>query len=228
MKHDSNMAAKDFLAKIILGRDVYKDLAIAEKEMNEAQGKYNNACQTISTLEEKNRVLSDSLDTSKQELSSLQNEKESIDALLSQLLNDEELCDAKTILEGKRDDKNALLGNIIEKLSTSQKEHDLIFAQLGKLREDKTSLDHDVDNLNHEIESLKEKSKQREEQKTKISQRKEVRDNLLTLKDKWQETLDDFKARIDDADNLKSLEGLKRELVDYERLINNAIEISVK
>lgn len=222
------MNAKEFLAKIVLGRDVYKDLTIAEKEMNEAKDKYSNACQTLSVLEDKYGKISKSLDTSSKEKASLQSEKESIDALLLQLLNNEELCDAKTILECKRDDKKALLGNIIEELSSSQKEHDLILAQLGKLKEEKTSLDHDVDNLNHEIESLKEKSKQREEQKAKISQRKEVRDNLSTLKDKWQGTLDEFKARIDDADNLKSLEGLKRELVDYERLVNNAIEISVK
>ena len=77
------MATKEFLVKIILGRDVYKDLAIAEKEMGEAQSKYNNACQTISTLKEKNRVLSDSLDTSKHELSSLKSEKDSTDSLLS-------------------------------------------------------------------------------------------------------------------------------------------------
>jgi chromosome segregation ATPase len=217
-----------FLAKIILGRDVQKDLAIAEKKEGEAQGKYNNACQTISALEEKIRVLSDSLDTSKQEFTSSRSEKDSIHALLSQLLNDEELCDAKAILEGRLDEKNALLGNLTEKLRSSHKEHDLILAQLGKFKEEKSSLDHDVDNLNYEIESLKEKSKQREEQKARISQRKEVREKLSTLKDKWQGTLDDFKARIDDADNLKSLEGLKRELVDYERLVNNAIEISVK
>ena len=222
------MATKEFLAKILLGRNVHKDLAIAEKEVVEAQGMYNNACQTISTFEEKKRVLSDSLDTSKQELSSLKSEKDSIDTLLSQLLNDEELCDAKAILEGRLDDKNALLGNLTEKLRSSHKEHDLILAQLGELKKEKSSLDYDVDNLNHEIESLKEKSKQREEQKAKISQRKEVRDNLSTLKDKWQGTFNDFKARIDDADNLKSLEGLKRELVDYERLVNNAIEILVK
>ena len=222
------MSAKEFLAKILLGRDVYKDLAIAEKEMNEAKEKYDNVCQTLSVLEDKNGEISKSLDTSSKEKASLQSEKESIDALLLQLLNNEELCDAKTILECKRDDKKALLGNIIEELSSSQNEHDLILAQLWKLKEEKTSLDHDVDNLNHEIESLKEKSKQREEQKAKISQRKEVRDILSTLKDKWQGTLDDFKTRIDDADNLKSLEGLKRELVDYERLVNNAIEISVK
>ena len=222
------MNAKEFLAKIVLGKDVYKDLAIAEKEMNEAKDKYNNACQTLSVLEDKNGETSKSLDTSRKEKASLQSEKESIAALLSQLLNNEELGDAKTILEGKRDDKKAHLGNIIEKLSSSQKEHDLILTQLGELKEEKTSLDHDVENLNHEIESLKERSKQREEQKAKISQRKEVRDNLSTLKDKWQGTLDEFKARIEDADNLKSLEGLKRELVDYERLVNNAIEISVK
>ena len=201
---------------------------MAEKGNREVHGKYNNACQTISVLEEKNRLLSDSLDTSKHELSFLKIEKISIDALLSQLLNDEVLCDAKEILESKYDDKKALLGNLIEKLRAFQKEHDLILDQFGKLKEEKTSSENDVDKLNHEIESLKEKSKQREEQKTKISQRKEVRDNLSTLKDKWQGTLDEFKARIDDADNLKSQEGFKLELVDYERLVNNAIEISVK
>ena len=226
------MDAKEFLAKIILRRDVYKDLAIAEKEMNEAKDKYNNACQTISVLEDKNGEISKSLDTSRKKKVSLQSEKKSIDALLSQLLNDEELYDAKTILEGKRDDKKALLGNIIEKLSSSQKEHDLILAQLGKLKEDKTSLDHDVDNLNHEIESLKEKLKQKGEQKAEkeklIAQRKGIRDNLSTLKDEWQDTLDDFKAKVVDADNQKSLERLKRELIDYERRVNNAIEISVK
>ena len=222
------MAVKGFLAKLLLGRDINEDLAMAEKENREVQGKYNNACQTLSVLEDKNGETSKSLDTSRKEKASLQSEKESIDALLSQLLNNEELCDAKTILEGKRDDKKAHLGNIIEKLSSSQKEHDLILTQLGELKEEKTSLDHDVENLNHEIESLKEKSKQREEQKARISQRKEVRDNLSTLKDKWQDTLDNFKARIDDADSLKSFEGLKRELEDYERRVNNAIEISVK
>ncbi len=55
------MATKEFLTKIILARDVHKDLAIAEKEVGEARGKYNYACQTISTLEKKNSVLSDSL-----------------------------------------------------------------------------------------------------------------------------------------------------------------------
>ena len=222
------MAAKHFLAKLLLGRDINEDLAMAEKGNREVHGKYNNACQTLSVLEEKNRLLSDSLDTSKHELSFLKIEKISIDALLSQLLNDEVLCDAKEILESKYDDKKALLGNLIEKLRAFQKEHDLILDQFGKLKEEKTSSENDVDKLNHEIESLKEKSKQREEQKTKISQRKEVRDNLSTLKDKWQGTLDEFKARIDDADNLKSQEGFKLELVDYERLVNNAIEISVK
>ena len=226
------MIIKDFLAKIILGRDVRKDLAIAEKEVYEAQGKYNNAYQAIGVLEGKKRVLSDSLDTFKQELSSSKSEKDSIYALLSQLLKDEELCDAKAILEGRLDNKNALLGNLTEKLRSSHKEHDLILAQLGKLQKEKTSLENDVDNLTQEIELLKEKSekgkKQKAEREKLIAQRKGIRDNLSTLKGEWQETLDDFMARVDDADNLKSLKGLKRELEDYERRVNNAIEISVK
>ena len=215
------MAAKEILAKIILGRDVHKELVFAEKEASEAYGKYNNACQTIRVLE-----------ASKQELSSLQREKVSIDVLLSQLLAEDELGNAKTILEGRLDGKNELLGNQIEKLRSSQKEHDLVLAQLEKLKEEKTSLECDIDKLTREIELLKEKSKQKEEQKAKreefLFQRRGIRDNLLTLKNEWQETLDDFKARIDDADSLKSSKGLKRELEDYERRVNNAIEISVK
>ena len=226
------MAAKEFLAKIILGSDVHKDLAIAEKEMNEVKDKYNNTCQTINVLEEKYRVLSVSLDTSKQEFSSLQGEKDSIDTLLKQLLNADDLGYAKAILEGRFDDKNALLRNLIEKLHSSQEEHDQTLNQLRKLQEGKSSLENDVDNLTREIELSKEKSKQREEQKAKreviLSQRRGIRDNLLTLKNEWQDTLDIFKARKVDADSLKSLEGLKRELEDYERRVNNAIEIPVK
>ena len=226
------MAVNKYIVKIILGRDIHKDLAIAEKQELEAQGKYNNACQTISVLEEKDRLLSKTLDASRRKLTSLQSEKKSIDKLLSQLLSDEELENAKTILEGRLDGKNELLGSQIEKLRSSQKEHDLVLAQLEKLKVEKTSLEHDVDNKTREIELLKEKSKHRDEQKAKreefLSQRREIRDNLLTLKNEWQETLDDFNTKAVEANNLKSLEGLKRELEDYERRINNAIEISVK
>ena len=226
------MSVKEFLAKILLGRDVYKDLAIAEKEMNEAKEKYDNVCQTLSVLEDKNGEISKSLDTSRIEKASLQSEKESIDALLLQLLNNEELCDAKTILECKRDDKKALLKNRTEKLHSSQKEQSLIMDQLGKLKEEKTSLEHDLGIITREIELLKEKSKQKEgqvlEKEKIIVQRKGIRDNLSALKDGWQDTLDDFKAKVVDADNRKSLEGIKRELIDYERRVNNAIEISVK
>lgn len=226
------MAIKDFLAKLLLGRDINEDLAMAEKESRELQGEYNNACQEISVFEKKLGVLSESLNTSKQEITCLQSEKDSIDALLSQLLAEDEFGNAKTILEGRLDGKNELLGSQIEKLRSSQKEHDLVLAQLEKLKVEKTSLEHDVNNKTREIELLKEKSKHRDELKAKreelLSQRREIRDNLLTLKNEWLETLDDFKARIDDADSLKSFEGLKRELEDYERRINNAIEISIK
>ena len=226
------MSVKEFLAKILLGRDVYKDLAIAEKDMNEAKEKYDNVCQTLSVLEDKNGETSKSLDTSRKEKASLQSEKESIDALLLQLLNDDELGNTKAILEGRLDDKKALLKNRTEKLHSSQKEQSLIMDQLGKLKEEKTSLEHDLGIITHEIELLKEKSKQKEgqvlEKEKIIVQRKGIRDNLSALKYGWQDTLDDFKAKVVDADNQKSLEGIKRELIDYERRVNNAIEISVK
>ena len=226
------MAAKHFLAKLLLGRDINEDLAMAEKGNREVHGKYNNACQTISVLEEKNRELSKSLDASKQDMISLQSEKNSIYVLLSQLLAEDEFSNAKTILAGRLDNKKVLLSNLIENLRSSQKEFDLILDQLKKLKVEKTSLEHDIENKTREIELLKEKSKHRDEQKAKreefLSQRRGVRDNLLTLKNEWQETLDEFKARIDDADSLRSFKELKRELEDYARRVNNAIEISVK
>lgn len=85
------------------------------------------------------------------------------------------------------------------------------------MKEEKTSIEHDINNLSYEIELLK-----------TVAQREKIRDNLLALKEKWQETLNDFKTRVDGADNLKSLEELKRELEDYEKRVNNAIEISIK
>ena len=195
------MAAKHFFAKLLLGRDINEDLAMAEKGNREVHGKYNNACQTIRVLEEKNRKLSKSLDASKQDLLSLQSEKDSIYVLLSQLLAEDECCNAKTILAGRFDNKKVLLSNLIENLRSSQKELDLILTQLGKLKVEKTSLEHDVNNLTLEMDSLKEKSKQKEVQKAKreefLSQRRGIRDNLLTLKNDWQKTLDDFKARIE-------------------------------
>lgn len=203
------MAVKEFFAKLILGNDIHKDLAYAEKDVHEAKDKYNNACLVIDVVGEKNRLLSESLYASKQKMFPLQSEKESIDTLLSQLLNDEELVKVKNILDGRLNDKHTQLRNL--------KEKQCILKKIGKLKEEKTSLEHTIDNLSHEIELLK-----------TVAQREKIRDNLLALKEKWQETLDGFTKRVVGADDLKSLEGWKRELEDYENRVKNAIEISVK
>lgn len=226
------MAAKDFLAKIILGSDIYKDLAIAEKEMYDAQGKYNNACRAISALEEKKRLLSNSLDILKQEEYSLECEKKSIDTLLSKLLSDEELDSPKTSLVDKLNNKDALLESWERKLCCSEEEKKNILKQKEKLQGKKISLEKDVNLLSKEIAKLEDASNGGDEKIAErrkiINQRKEIKENLLTLKEKWQETLDDMKTRVDSADNLKSLKRLELELKDYEKTINNAIEISVK
>ena len=51
------MAVKGFLAKLLLGRDINEDFAMAEKENREVQGKYNNACQAVGVLEKKKKTL---------------------------------------------------------------------------------------------------------------------------------------------------------------------------
>lgn len=118
-----------------------------------------------------------------------------------------------------------------------------------------SSLDKSVNLLTQEVKTLKDEQKSLDdylnqflkdeerndahtvlikklERKTKIDnlvvQRKGIRDNLTVLKDEWQNTLDEFKTRLADVDSQKSLNELKYELKDYERRINNAIEISVE
>lgn len=226
------MAANNFLARVILGSDIYKDLAITEKEMHDAQGKCNNACLAISALEENKRLLSNSLDILKQEASSLECEKESIDTLFSKLLNDEELNSPKTSLVDKLNNKDALLESWERKICCSEEEKKNILRQKEELQGKKISLEKDVDLLSKEIAKLEEASKGGDEKIAErrkiINQRKEIKENLLTLKEKWQEMLNDIKTRVDSADNLKSLKRLELELKDYEKRVNNAIEISVK
>ena len=166
------MALKDFLAKLLLGGDIYENLAIAKKEKCKTQDKYNNACSANDVLKKECCSLEKSVNSLTQELRTLKEEQVSLDEYINLFLKDEERNDAQTVLTKKLERKT-------------------------------------------KIENL-------------VVQRKGIRDNLTSLKNEWQNSLDEFNTRLADADSQKSLHELKHELKDYERRINNAIEISVE
>ena len=86
-----------------------------------------------------------------------------------------------------------------------------------------------------EAEPLKEsfdKKKELRESDTKqandkLPPRMILRDKLATLKNEWGKKLDEFAAKLDDA-NKPTLLRLKCELEDYEKTIQNAIDIPVE
>ena len=60
----------------------------------------------------------------------------------------------------------------------------------------------------------------------KPTQRKGIRDNLNVLREQWQQNLNDFETRIEEADR-EELLRLQHELKDYETLITNAINTPI-
>lgn len=118
--------------------------------------------------------------------------------------------------------------------SSLEKAINSLTLELKNLNEEQVTLDECLnlslqDEESNDVQTVLRKMLER---KTKIDnlvvQRKGIRDNLTTLKDEWQNTLDVFKTKITNADSQKYLNELINELKDYERRINNAIEISVK
>ncbi|MBO7130493.1 MAG: hypothetical protein J6W05_12065 [Prevotella sp.] len=226
------MDVKDYLAKLLLGGDIHENLAMAEKEMCEANDKYDNACNANDALEKECDSLEKSVNSLTQELKTLKEEQLSLDEYMNLFLKDEERIDAQTVLANRLEEKRTQLLSTQSQLQSSEKERGRLKGLMKDLQKEKATLEIEVNTLNHDIEVHRKSSKQKDEQKAKreklIDQRKGIRDNLTTLKDEWQNTLDDFNARLVDCDSLKSLEELKRELNDYERCINNAINIPVE
>lgn len=226
------MALKDFLAKLLLGGDIHENLAMAEKVMCEEKDKYDNACNANDALEKECSSLEKSVESLAQELNTLKEEQVSLDEYLNLFLKDEERNDAQTVLTNRLEEKRTQLLTIQSQFQSSEKERGRLKGLMEDLQKEKATLGIEINILNHDIEVLRKSSKQNDEQKAPkeklIDQRKGIKDNLTTLKYEWQNTLDDFKARLVDCDSQKSLKELKRELNDYERRINNAINIPVE
>lgn len=93
------MALKDFLTKILLGSDIYEDLAMAEKVKCETQNKYNNASNATDALEKECSLLEKSINSLTQELKTLNEEQVSLDEYLNLSLQGLESNDALTVLK---------------------------------------------------------------------------------------------------------------------------------
>lgn len=142
----------------------------------------------------------------------------------------------KKMCEAQDKYNNAYSANdVLEKeCSSLEKSVNSLTQELKTLKEEQVSLDEYInlflkDEESNDVQTVLTKKLERKKKiDNLVVQRKGIRDNLSTLKDEWQNTLDDFKTMLANADSQKTLNELRHELKDYERRINNAIEISVE
>ena len=215
------MTIKESLTKILLGRNINKELATAVEENHKAHDEYNNACQDNNALKEELCALTESLKSHTESLASLIKENERLDSLLSQLMEIKAIDEAQESLENILNDYKTKLNNLKVNLNNNEQEHDKLQRQLEKIQDEKINLDRDIEILNQKIESSK---KEREQQIGNIlNQRKSIKETLATHKEKWQANIEEFNIKIVNANKLDLLE-LRHKCDDYETKIKNAIE----
>lgn len=229
------MSTKKTIAKLILGSDIYEDLSSSEKEACKAKDKYESVNSENRTLEKECWCLDRSVKTLSNELISLQKKKKTLDYTIEQLLIGINKEEADTILSNELETKKKELVFLKNELCSLETEHLNLKGKIKGLNEKKISAENRLTELIKEAELLKEsfdKEKELRESDAKqanekLPQRMILRDNLATLKNEWGKKLDEFAAKLDDA-NKPTLLGLKRELEDYEKKIQNAIDIPVE
>lgn len=213
---------KEYLAKLILGKDVRKELAIAEQEKLNAKVKLEWICDDVAALETQKNTLDRCIDTKERELSDLQEEKRDLDELLSQAeIEDNE--DALAILQTRIIEKNSILDTLKQDLFSLESQRDQLKAKIPVLRQEKQGLQSEVDGLKEQAE---EKERNERQLVNKLEQRKGIRDHLNVLKEQWSQKQNDFETRIEKADR-EELLRLQHELKDYENLITNAINTPI-
>lgn len=213
---------KEYLAKLILGKDVRKELATAEQEKLNEIVKLERICSNVAALETQRNTLANCIDTKKRELSELQEEKRGLDEIFSQVeIGENE--DVLTFLQTKLTEKNGVLDTLKQDLSALESQRDQLKTRIPVLLQEKQGLQSEVDVLKEQIE---EKKRNERQLVNKLEQSKVIRDNLNNLKEQWHKKMNDFETRIDDADRHALLQ-LQRELKDYEIRITNAINTPI-
>ena len=169
------------------------------------------------------------------ELISLQKKKKTLDYTIGQLLIGIDKEEADTILSNELETKKKELVFLKNELCSLETEHLDLKGKIKGLNEKKISAGNKLTELIKEAELLKEsfdkkkelRESDRKQANDKLPQRMILRDKLATLKNEWGKKLDEFAAKLDDA-NKPTLLRLKCELEDYEKKIQNAIDIPVE
>lgn len=213
---------KKYLAKLILGKDVRKELANAEQEKHNTKVKLERICSDVAAMETQMHTLDYCVAAKEREFSELQEEKKDLDELLSQV-GIEENEDALTILRRRKIEKNGMLDTLKHDLSSLESQRDQLKTKIPVLQQEKQVLQREVNALKAQVE---EKERIDSQLVNKLEQRKGIRGHLNDLKEQWPQKQNDFETRIEEADR-EELLRLQHELKDYENLITHAINTPI-
>ena len=221
---------KKYLAKLLLGRDIYQEFANAEQEMHDAKNKLQKVCADVATLENQMSSLEECLEKEERNISDLMGKKNELDAFLPQGMTtiDENTI---TLLQTKISEKTEKLSVLKQELLDYESQRSMLVNKLSLLQQEKESLQNEVDALTNRLSVIKaeakEKEKNHQQLKDKLAQRKQIRDYLVGLIEQWQPKQDEFNSGIENADKHTLIE-LQHELTNYETLIKNAIDTPVE
>lgn len=219
---------REIIAKLLLGRDVRSELANAEKTNNDMMSKLETANNEVDNLTKEANALNEILIKSEHSLASFREELHQLNDIISENASSASDTDGLTMLQNTLEKKKNELTVIEDELKKLEKERQNLTGDIDAATKEKSNLQNKLNVLVKDKEELDKKihyaEKENELIAQKLSQRKEILDKLKALKDQWQYTLEDFRSKMDKPET-EDLHRLKKELNDYERNIQNLIEI---
>jgi chromosome segregation ATPase len=222
------MNMKEILAKLLLGKDVRLELANVEKTNNDMISKLKTANYEVENLTKEADALNEILIKSEHSLAGFKEELHQLNDIISENVSTVSDTDGLTILQNTLEKKKNELAVIENELNKLEKDMQNLTMDIAAATKEKSNLQKEFNKLAKDQEELDKKINEAEKEKDliarKLSQRKEILEKLKVLKDQWQHTLEDFRSKIDKP-KTEDLHRLKKELNDYERNIQNLIEI---
>lgn len=219
---------KEIIAKLLLGRDIRLELADAEKAKDELMSKYETANNEVDELTKEANALKEILIKSEQSLAGFKEELHQLNKFISENASSASDSDGLTMLQNSLEKKKNEMTVIENELIKLEKERQDLTGDLDAATKEKSNLQNELNKLAKDQEELNKKIHDAEKEKEiiaqKLSQRNVILEKLKTLKDQWQKKLEYFRNKLDEPE-AGDLHRLKKELSDYERIIQNLIGV---
>ena len=221
------MNMKEILAKLLLGRDVRSELAYAEKTNNDMISKLETVKNEVENITKEADALNEILIKSEHSLAGFKEELHQLSDIISENASSASDIDVLAMLQNTLEKKKNELAVNEDELKKLKKERQDLTGDIDVVTKETINLQNKLNKLVKDQEELDKKINDAEKDKLliagKLSQRKEILEKLKALKNQWQQTLEDFRSRMNKPDT-EDLHRLKKELNDYERKIQNHIE----